>query len=106
MELKVRYLKNKIILDSDIENKIKEYLELKNELKKTLKNEITPQILNIMEKTGNNIMETKNGIIFKYKNGYVKSAIDTNKLKTDDFELYTKYLTTSDVSATINMEVK
>lgn len=106
MELKVRYSKNKIILDSDIENKIKEYLNLASELDKILKTELKPQVLNIMEHTGNKEMQTKNGIVFKYKNGYVKTSLDTNLLKNDNFKLYTKYLKTSNVSPSVNIEVK
>ena len=89
----------------------KEYIKLTKEISKLekklkpIETQLKEELKNVMEKVGAN-KYTTNGIVASITSGYVKSSLDTNALKTNDFELYSKYLKTTNVASSIKLGVE
>lgn len=104
----VHYANKKISIDKEITDKYiklsKQLAKIEKELKpleKQLKEELLVT-MELLEKTDCTI----NGIVAKYKKGYVQNKLDTDRLKTDNLELYTKYLKTINVKSSLSINIE
>ena len=99
---------NKIKIEEDT---LKEYIKLTKEISKLekklkpIESQLKEELKKAMEEIGTN-KYNGNGIVASITSGYVKSSLDTNALKTNDFELYSKYLKTTNVASSIKLGVE
>ncbi len=104
----VHYSNNKISIDKEITDKYiklsKQLAKIEKELKpleKQLKEELLAT-MELLQKTDYTI----NGIVAKYKKAYVQNKLDTDKLKTEDLTLYTKYLKQVNVKSSLSISIE
>lgn len=111
-------MNKKIVHYSKVNNKIKieeetlkEYIKLTKEISKLekklkpIESQLKEELKNAMEEIGTN-KYNEDGIVASITSAYIKSSLDTNALKTNDFELYCKYLKTTDVASSIKLGVE
>lgn len=104
----VHYSNNKISIDKEITDKYiklsKQLAKIEHELKpleKQLKEELLAT-MELLQKTDCAV----NGIVAKYKKAYVQNKLDTDKLKTEDLTLYTKYLKQVNVKSSLSISIE
>ena len=108
MKKLVHYKKNIITIDTDVAKKYIELTTKINKLKKELEPlelELKKEIIDIMETTNNDKI-TSNGIIATLKQSYIRNVLDTDRLKLEDLETYTKYLKTTNVASSLSLKIE
>lgn len=104
----VHYKKNTITIDNDI---AKKYIELTNKIAKLSKElepiekELKTELKDVMETTNNDKISS-NGIIATLKQSYIRNVLDTDRLKLEDLETYTKYLKTTNVASSLSLKIE
>lgn len=101
----VHYSNNKISIDKEITDK---YIKLTKQLEriekelKPLEKQLKEELLTTMELLQRTDC-TINGIVAKYKKSYVQNKLDTDRLKTENIKLYTKYLKQINVKPSLSI---
>ena len=109
MKRVTHYRNSEMYIDKEIAEeyiKLKEKADKINAKLKELESQIKDDTLKVMESKGIYDNFKSNGLKITYTSGYTKMSLDTTRLKNDDFDLYTKYLKTSNVSESLKIGVE